>query len=342
MKNNAITLFIPGLWALLHHAGSEILQDMPALERILNRCDNRTESSLESEDLLLNRLGWQARENDDVPVAAFERLTTGRDSDGFWFRADPVNLQEDQNYLMMSYPAVLDLDLDEAKVMADSINQHFAEDGWSLEVAEPQRWYLKLDKNPGIQTTPLWRAVGRDVFGLMPVGENSRQWHSWLMELQMLLFTHPVNEARTEQGKAAVSGLWLWGGGALAELPFRESSARQIILRGESLFMQGVSRQSSCEYKGLPDAMSDIYKGVDANTEQVIMLEQARLALQSGNMEQGKTALKQLEDKVFQPFLILLKSKKMNKLTIIDSAGQVVNVSANGIRKWWRRRVQKV
>jgi hypothetical protein len=335
LKNNNIILFIPGLWALLGHAGSETIQSMSALQRILKRCDSSTESSLESETLLLNRLGWQGDENIDAPIAALERLATG--SDGYWFRADPVNLQEDQNYLMMSYPSVLDLELEEAKALAASINQHFAEDGWSLEVVDKQRWYLKLDKNPGIQTTPAWRVFGRDVFALMPAGENSKQWHAWLMELQMLLFNHPVNEARLEQGQAPVSGLWLWGGG---ELPILTSSS--ILLRGDSLFMQGVSRQSACEIKALPGDMSKLYNDVEAKIEQLIMLEHARTALQSGDMELGLAALKQLEEEVFQPFLGLLKSKKMNSLTIIDTPGHIVNISASGIRKWWRRRALPV
>jgi len=337
LKNNTITLFIPGLWVLLRHAGSETLQNMPALERLLNRCDSNADSSLESEGLLLKHVGWQGAESEDIPIAALERLATGSDSGGYWFRADPVNLQEDQNYLMMSYPSVLDLELEEAQAMAGTINQHFAEDGWSLVVTDEQRWYLKLNKVPGIQTTPAWRAVGRDIFALMPVGENSKQWHAWLMELQMLLYSHPVNEARVEQGLATVSGLWLWGGG---ELPLLTSS--QNLLRGGSLIMQGVSRQCDCEIKALPEDMLNIYNDVEANTVQLIMLEHARLALQSGSLEQGKAALKQLEDEVFQPLLRLLKSKRIDSLAITDTPGRIVNISARGIRKWWRRRAIQV
>ncbi|MEA1889846.1 MAG: hypothetical protein U9N50_08720, partial [Pseudomonadota bacterium] len=251
MKNNSITLYIPGLWALLRHAKKE-MSAMPSLQHLLKRSDNHSESTLESETLLLNWLGWQGKKEDDVPLAALERLVVDGSSDGYWFRADPVNLQEDQNYLMMSYPSVLKLSLDESKALTDSINQHFVEDGWHVEVLDSNRWYLKLDKNPGITTTPAWRVAGRDVFNLMPAGENSAQWHSWLMELQMLLFSHPVNEKRTGQGVAAVNGLWLWGGGNLPEL----SSRQQFCLRGDSLFMQGLSRQSGCELKGLPDDMS--------------------------------------------------------------------------------------
>ena len=330
-------MYIPGLWALLRHGGSEALASMPSLQLLLKRCDSSSESSLESETLLLNLLGWQGDENDDVPVAALEHLAEANDGDGFWFRADPVNLQEDQNYLMMSYPSILDLDLEEAKVLTDSINQHFAEDGWHLEVGDPHRWYLRLEKTADVNTTPAWRVVGRDVFNLMPAGENSSQWHAWLMELQMLLFSHPVNEARTDQGLAPVSGLWLWGGGELPMLP-----SSQYLLRGDTSFIRGVARQSGCEIKVLPDDLSEIYNDSAPNTEQLIMLEHARTALQSGDMELGVAALKQLEKEVFRPLLGLLKSKRMNRLSLVDTPGYIVNTSASGIRKWWRRRAIQV
>jgi hypothetical protein len=332
LKNNTITLFVPGLWALLGHAGNEMQASMPSLNLLLKRCDGSTESVVESEILLLNRLGWQADEGADVPVAALERLATGIDSDGFWFRADPVNLQEDQNYLMMSFPSALDLDAAEVKALSDSINEHFAEDGWRLEVVDQQRWYLGLDKNPDIQTTPLWRVVGRDVFNLMPVGNNSRQWHAWMMEMQMLLYNHTANQARIGQGKATVSGLWVWGGG---ELPLLQRS--DILLRGDSLFMQGISRHSGCRIKALPANMSSICDDNGAQAEQLVVLEQARAALLTGDMNRGMKALHELEKVVFQPLLALLQSRKLTALSIIATPGHIVNVSAHGIRKWWRR-----
>ena len=333
LKNHSINLYVPGLWALLRHGGDEIWAKMPSLQRMLKRSDSQSDSSLESEALLLKELGWQGDRDSDVPVAALERLGLGMDCEGFWFRADPVNLQEDQNYLMMSYPSMLDLDQQEAEALVGSINQHFAQDGWFLYVDESQRWYLKLDKDPGIQTTAAWRVVGKDVFGLMPTGENSRQWHAWLMELQMLLHSHPVNLARTERGLATVSGLWLWGGGVL---PTIEND--QFLLYGNTPFMLGVSQKSSCDISGLTGSLLDIYDKVAAEKKQLIMLEHARAALLSGDMDSGIKALQQLEQEVFQPMLTLLRARKIASLQIIDTPGRIVNISSNGIRKWWRRR----
>ncbi len=285
------------------------------------------ESPLESEAMLLRKLGWQGSDDDDVPVAVLERLACGDDSDGYWFRADPVNLQEDQSFLMMSYPSALNLTLDESKALTDSINEHFAEDGWHVEVMETKRWYLKLDKDPHIQTTPMWRAAGRDIFNLMPAGENSTQWHSWLMELQMLLFNHPVNEKRVEQGLATANGLWLWGGGYLPELP----NKHQYGLRGDSQFMQGVARQYGCELKDLSDDF-------ESGNQQLMLLEHARIALQTGNLNQGIEALIKLEKDVFKPLYKLMKSKNLDSMSLVDSPGKIVDFSSSGLNKWWRRR----
>ena len=334
LKNITTTLYLPGLWALLRHGGDEIWAKMPSLQRLLKRSDKQSNNPLESELQLLKELGWQGDGNGDVPVAALERLGLGRDGEGFCFRADPVNLQEDQNYLMMSYPSELNLDLEEAEALADSINQHFAEDGWNIDVVDGKRWYLKLDEHADIQTTAAWRVVGKDVFNLMPVGNNSRQWHSWLMELQMLLFSHPVNQARVAQGMAAVSGLWLWGGGGLPVL----SSSSNVFLRGETPFIQGVGRQCGCEIKALADDMSTVLNDMPLNSAQLMMLEQARTALQSGSMDQGLSVINELEEKVFQPLVALLKSGKLKHLMVIDTPGFVLNASAGGMKKWWRRR----
>jgi len=338
LKHPTINLYLPGLWTLLRHGGSEALAEMPSLQLLLKRCDSLVEYEHESETHLLNSLGWQPDEECDPPIAALEWLAEGLATEGdtYWFRADPVHLTEDQNYLMMSYPAELDLDLQAAKILADSINRHFVEDGWELKVADSKRWYLRLDKHAGIRTTAAWRVVGRDVFNLMPAGVNSKQWHSWLMELQMLLFSHPVNEERNKQGQAAVSGLWLWGGGNLPVL----SPTSRYLLRGNTLFMQGVGRQSGCETKDLPEDMSSVLNDIALNCEQLIMLEHARSALQSGDLHQGISSLKQLEKEVFRPMLLLLKSRNLKRLIVIDTPGFILDTSAGGMKKWWRRRKQ--
>ena len=67
------------------------------------------------------------------------------------------------------------------------------------------------------------------------------------------------------------------------------------------------------------------------------MMDFERTALLSGDMDNGRQALLELEQEVFLPLLNLLQLKKITRLNIIDTPGRIVNVSSSGIRKWWRR-----
>ena len=95
-------LFIPGLWNLLRHAGNDGLAEMPALARLLSRCDDSRDSSFESERRVLAELGWNDNESTDAPVAALERYAAGKQDDSFWLCADPVSLVADRQYLLLA------------------------------------------------------------------------------------------------------------------------------------------------------------------------------------------------------------------------------------------------
>jgi len=43
-----------------------------------------------------------------------------------------------------------------------------------------------------------------------PKGVEALHWHQLFNEIQMLLFSHPVNEAREVRGELPVNSVWLW------------------------------------------------------------------------------------------------------------------------------------
>ena len=51
----------------------------------------------------------------------------------------------------------------------------------------------------------------------MPRGPDSARVRRLMSEIEMFLFDHAVNESRRRREALAVSGLWLWGGGAADE-----------------------------------------------------------------------------------------------------------------------------
>jgi hypothetical protein len=57
--------------------------------------------------------------------------------------------------------------------------------------------------------------VGRDVDPWLPAGVHGRLLRRLQNEMQMLLYTHPVNEARSARGEPAINSLWFSGTGRL-------------------------------------------------------------------------------------------------------------------------------
>ncbi len=101
----------------------------------------------------------------------------------------------------------------EADALAAAIGQHFGEAIFprsrSTRNAGTAISRMRLD----LATTPLSVAIGRDIEPLMPQGDDALRFRSLLNELQMLLFEHPVNQAREARGELPINSLWLWGGG---------------------------------------------------------------------------------------------------------------------------------
>jgi hypothetical protein len=204
-----VHLIIPDLF-LPSDFAAEACADLqlPSLEKILSRgrLDRLHEAGLE--EVLCEAFG--VPHDSGVPVARISALFDGL-GEGCWLRADPVclRLHRDQLVLLPNVEA----SETEAGQLCASLNKHFAGQGMEFVAPHPLRWYVRLDHLPNIETVPLSQAVGRNVHDLLPKGAESLRWHRLFNETQMLLFSHPVNEAREARGDLPVNSLWFWGGG---------------------------------------------------------------------------------------------------------------------------------
>ena len=149
--------------------------------------------------------------------AAISLLSYGIDpGDGCWIHADPVNLQADMDRAILSDARTLDIREDEAAMLVEQINTHFAEDSLSVVMADADHWFIRLEECR-LVTTPLSRAVGRNINHLLPTGEGAALSQRFLNEAQMLLHMSEVNQRREQRGMAAINSLWLWGEGRLPQ-----------------------------------------------------------------------------------------------------------------------------
>src|SRR5450759_922275 len=138
--------------------------------------------------------------------AAFDGLAAG-----CWLRADPVNLNLQRDQLLL---AGVQVGSEEAAALCASLNAHFAGQGMEFFAPHPQRWYVRLNALPLMRTTPLSQVIGGDVRGALPSGAEAARWHQLFNEIQMLLYAHPLNEAREARGESTINSVWPWGGGS--------------------------------------------------------------------------------------------------------------------------------
>lgn len=269
----------------------------------------------------------------DVPVAALERKGAGIDAGNFsWAMcADPVEMTPNRHFLMLLGQSSFSLQFDEAQRLVATLNAHFNADGLQFVCVDAMHWIVQSSSGETMQTTPLSMAAGKDVRYVLPQGGQAMRWHSYLNEIQMVLFHHPVNQQRQSMGKTLVNSVWFWGGGCL---PARDSiSASPQTVCGTSYFTRGL-----CEHFGLE------YVNEDALLTALTSNGQDRFLLVSDQEFSGPAAYDQhhyfshLTD-IADKLITAVKSGRLAELEVISLENRyVLRPDAFGWRRFFRQR----
>jgi len=143
--------------------------------------------------------------------AAKSWLKAGGDAQhAYWMFATPVNMQlgRESYFLTSTLPTLANSD--DTLALISSLNQHFNQLGLHFYI-QNGTWFLGLDVDPKITTTPIEKIENKDVAPYLPQGEGALAWAKLQNEIQMLLFNHPVNERRESQDLPVINSLWLYG-----------------------------------------------------------------------------------------------------------------------------------
>lgn len=327
-------LFLPADFAAEVCAGLRL----PALERMLARGastgpapstgSGRAEGGGASlEDHLCDLFGVPCEAGASIaPIsAAFDGL-----GGGCWLRADPVHLRLQRDQLVL-LPEV-EVSADEAGRLCAALNAHFAGQGMEFFAPHPQRWYVRLDRSPDIETVPLSQAAGRNVRGLLPQGREAAHWHRVFNEIQMLLFAHPVNEAREARGELPVNSLWLWGGGCTADV---QPEKNYDSAGSDESLAEIFAAATGIPFSGWPEHWRDV-----GGDRQLLAWTGLRSALRRGDLDAWRAALQEFEAGYAQPLWRALRAGKIARLQVdILGGDHVRHLSLSRADAWafWRR-----
>ena len=200
---------------------------LPHLEKLLARLTaTRTDTGAEDalspphERALARAYGLGAPDG-CLPWAAWQARESGRESAAgaedsqAWAWITPCHWRMGRDHILMLHPQALQLDAQDSQALLGAMQPYFVQDGITLEYDAPTLWLARGEPLRGLATASLDRVIGRDVNTWMARGDAARTLRRLQSEMQMLLYTHPVNEERERGGLLPVNSFWASGTGAL-------------------------------------------------------------------------------------------------------------------------------
>lgn len=172
--------------------------------------------SMPHERMLARDLGWTGLADGTLPWAAWQAQAAGISTEGkAWGLLTPCHWLVGRDALTLIDPDELRLNETDSRALLDTLRPWFEEDGWTLVHGSPTRWYAAHPSLTDLPTASLDRVIGRNPDVWMPDHPQARLIKRLQNEVQMLMYQHPLNEARAAQGQLTVNSFWLSGTGPL-------------------------------------------------------------------------------------------------------------------------------
>ncbi|HWJ35100.1 MAG TPA: hypothetical protein VNR70_07525 [Steroidobacteraceae bacterium] len=189
----------------------DTLQRSPLLERLVARAA----SSARVADWRAEAFRVIAPDATPMPPMATAALRAAfGEAPGAWVCfATPVHFSAGMSSVTMPGDGVMELSPEEADALAIDFNRTFAGAGVRLWVGRSAVLMCVFDRMLEATTHDPEAVAGHDVFGFQPAGRDAPRLRGLMSEMEMWLFDHSINRARTAHARRAVTGLWLWGGG---------------------------------------------------------------------------------------------------------------------------------
>lgn len=292
----------------------------PMLEQLLGLGCIRPLSKMRREVLL------------DLQLPADKKMTAGHadlsaalcaQADGFevapedvWMLVQPVHVYAAQDGLHLAGTEVLEISSLEAGEIVQSLNQLFAAEGWQFFAPHPARWYLRLPKMPRVLLTPLAEALTLPLDAAMPAGEEGGFWRKVFNEAQILLFSHPVNQAREAAGLTLINSLWF---SALSDGVFPAVNLACDAVLTEDFFLAALAKhaQLPCDLPPFSLEHLEAWQAEAAPDAQHVLFDCAILE-NVARYEDAWHWLERLQEAEARYFLPLWQLWKLGKIDILN------------------------
>ncbi len=312
-----------------------VTQSLPSLELLLSRGVEKPVSERCYEQSLMYHLGYKTPDLYSIPAADCRWAVDFTEMiPEYCVCADPVHLLLNKAQARLMDASALQISCDDAEQLMVTLNKLLAEDGFELHRTSSERWYMSGKDPSSLYTLPVKSIVGRNVGNFLPEGEQSASWNRLMTEVQMLLYTHPINQARTARGLLSVNALWFWGA---ERLPInRQVTNRPDVghLFADDVFSLGLAKQIALD-SGPLEQFSVISKG---RQSLLYINTQGMNHVLYEDINAWNRWIMQLETDIFKPAVECLKSGVIDSVIISVGNAREFTIERGDMKKFWRRK----
>lgn len=247
---------------------------------------------------------------------------TGQEPEGYCLFAYPVYLHARREQLILMTGPEFELSDGEAESVLESLRAHFPE--WRIERTADAMWFIIVDDDPDLDTTPLQYVLGENINDHLPRGGDAMAWHRILNELQMLLFDCEVNRDREAAGQPPVNSLWFWGGGRLPAAPAH--SWRRLVTNDPVAY--GLGRRAGIETRWVDGAPAHEASGNATVTEPGTLWVVSRPA-------EPETPASVISREQWRTLRASLRRGRLEKLVLIEPGCGELTIDSRVAASWW-------
>jgi hypothetical protein len=165
------------------------------------------------EQVLAQALGWTGADG-RWPWAARQLAALGHaPGSQAWGLLTPAHWHLGTEQVSLTDPAALMLDEATSRALLDAVAPLFSSEGFTVVWGAPLAWFIAHESLADVPCASLDRVIGRNVDRWLPPAKEARLLRRLQNEVQMLLYTHPINSEREARGLLPVNSFWLSGCG---------------------------------------------------------------------------------------------------------------------------------
>jgi len=327
------------------------LPELSALALLLSRSKNHIiaqQGFFERSFSLFDLLPDNVAEN-DLPIASVSLSALNSASKEqkiqnhpqWVYKINPVYLHPDMDQLILSADLSQQIENHEAQQICQSINDYFNDSeqdkSWKLHYFAENHFYLISQCKIEMTTTTLDKVLGLPITHQLPKGKDADYWNQTLNEIQMFLFSMPLNQKRKEQGKTPINSLWIWGGGEFP-LAIKPGQENHINREWNLVYSTNYLIEDFCQFLNIPHQRLDQFKPLK-ESNQLLVIDELQTAYAAKDFYHWLESIENLENTLFTPLVQALKQQNIKTLQIITEDSQRFSLNIRQLNAWWKRKL---